>query len=77
MKKLYHIYKTETLVSRKCGLKEFEEFSFLVTDTFIDVLVLQLQKQIEMFNNFCPDDYEIVKYDEETTIFEKVGEIWL
>lgn len=76
-KKLYHIYKAEIIVSRKAGLKEKETFSFLVRDTYIDMVVAQLQKQIALYNEFCFDEYKIVKYDEETAIFEKVGELWL
>lgn len=76
-KKLYKIIKANCIVSRKCGIKELETFSFLAN---IDICIKQaynflLSKQIDFYNKFCPEDYEITKFENEN--FEKVGEIWL
>ena len=77
MKKLYQIIKAKCIVSHKCGIKEMETFSFLAnayiyTKTAYNIL---LSKQIDFYNEFCPEDYIITKFENES--FETVGEIWL
>ena len=77
MKKLYQIIKAKCIVSRKGGIKEMETFSFLASEyiyakTTYNIL---LSKQIDFYNEFCPEDYIITKFENES--FETVGEIWL
>lgn len=77
MKKLYQIIKANCIVSRKCGIKETDTFSFLA-DAYIytkQTYNILLSKQIDFYNEFCPEDYEITKFENES--FETVGEIWL
>ena len=77
MKKLYQIIKANCIVSRKCGIKEPDTFSFLA-DAYIytkQSYNILLSKQIDFYNEFCPEDYEITKFENES--FETVGEIWL
>ena len=77
MKKLYQIIKVNCIVSRKCGIKENDTFSFLA-DAYIytkQSYNILLSKQIDFYNEFCPEDYEITKFENES--FETVGEIWL
>ena len=77
MKKLYQIIKVNCIVSRKCGIKELDTFSFLA-DAYIytkQSYNILLSKQIDFYNEFCPEDYEITKFENES--FETVGEIWL
>ena len=85
MKKLYQIIKAKCIVSRKGGIKEMETFSFLYDLSYIltfhidtllkdDYLIL-LKKQIDFYNEFCPEDYVILNFENEE--FEQVGEIWL
>lgn len=82
-KKLYQIIKVKCIVSRKCGIKEMETFSFLVNTEMIlysnfykeNSYKILLSKQIDFYNEFCPEDYDITKFENEK--FEQVGEIWL
>lgn len=82
-KKLYQIVKAKCIVSRNGGIKEIEEFSFLFNDKDCHRLVVNvynllkvcLQKQIDFYNAFCPEDYVISKFENEK--FEQVGELWL
>lgn len=76
-KKLYKIIKADCIVSRKCGIKEPETFSFLANAYIYTKKVynILLSKQIDLYNEFCPEDYVITKFENES--FEKVGEIWL
>ena len=76
-KKLYQIIKAKCIVSRKCGIKEIETFSFLV-DAYVYTkksYYILLSKQIDFYNDFCPEDYKITKVENES--FETVCEIWL
>lgn len=74
-KNLYQIIKAKCIVSRKGGIKEMETFSFLAnTENILNANIL-LSKQIDFYNEFCPEDYVITKFENES--FEKVGEIWL
>lgn len=80
--KKYTIVKAKCIVSRKCGLKEIDEFSFLVSfgvfqkcANVYNALKYCLQKQINMYNEFCFDEYTIVKF--ENADFKQVGELWL
>lgn len=79
MKKLYDIIKATLIVARRGGIKEQDEFLF-VLDAGLrfeqSAYTKQLKHQIKMFNEFCPlDDFKIVKTENEH--FRKVGEIWL
>lgn len=74
-KKLYQIIKAKCIVSRKCGIKEMETFSFLANTEFIFDINILLSKQIDFYNEFCPEDYVITKFENES--FETVGEICL
>ena len=77
MKKLYQIIKAKCIVSRICGIKEMETFSFLA-DAYVytkQAYKILLSKQIDFYNEFCPEDYDITKFEDES--FETVGEIWL
>lgn len=77
-KKLYEIIKAICKVWRASGIIEYDDFTFLKRKTFcIDEihLITLLEKQIDMFNEFCPEHYIISKYDDAE--FEKVGELWL
>ena len=77
MKKLYQIIKAKCIVSRKCGIKEMETFSFLV-DAYVytkQAYKILLSNQIDFYNEFCPEDYDITKFEDES--FETVGEICL
>ena len=75
MKKLYKIIKADCIVSRKGGIKEMETFSFLAnTENILNANIL-LSKQIDFYNELCPEDYVITKFENES--FETVGEIWL
>lgn len=75
MKKLYQIIKADCIVSRKGGIKEMETFSFLAnTENILNANIL-LSKQIDIYNEFCPEDYVITKFGNGS--FETVGEIWL
>ena len=84
-KKKYAIIKATCIVSRKDGIKTNETFSFLYDLTYllrfhIDTLSkvdynILLKKQIDFYNEFCPEDYIITKFENES--FETVGEIWL
>lgn len=76
-KKRYEIITADCIVSHKCGIKEHETFSFL---SYVDIYTktaykILLSNQIDFYNEFCPEDYEITKFENEN--FEKVGEIWL
>ena len=76
-KKRYSIYHVNAIVSRNCGIKEQDSFSFLIGNMF-DVstqIVKEFEKQIKLYNEFCPNDYFICKY--ENLEIEKVGEFWL
>ena len=78
MKKLYQIIKAKCIVSRKGGIKEMETFSFLVNAEiriYANIYKILLSKQIDFYNEFCPEDYIITKSENES--FEQVGEIWL
>ena len=84
-KKKYAIIKATCIVSRKDGIKTNETFSFLYDLTYIltfhidtllkDDYLNMLKKQIDFYNEFCPEDYIITKFENES--FETVGEIWL
>ena len=74
-KKLYQIIKAKCIVSRKCGIKEMETFSFLVNIYTKSAYNILLSKEIDFYNEFCPEDYVILNFINEE--FEKVGEIWL
>ena len=84
-KKKYAIIKATCIVTRKDGIITNETFSFLYDQSFIlefnidtlskgDYFNL-LKKQIDLYNEFCPEDYVILNFKNEE--FEKVGEIWL
>ena len=77
MKKLYQIIKVNCIVSRKCGIKELDTFSFLANEYIYpkQAFNILLSKQIDLYNEFCPEDYTITKFENES--FETVGEIWL
>ena len=84
-KKKYAIIKATCIVSRKDGIKTNETFSFLYDWTYIltfhiDTLLkddyhILLKQQIDFYNEFCPEDYVILNFENEE--FEQVGEIWL
>ena len=80
-KKEYAIIKATCIVTRKDGIKTNETFSFLYDWSFnIDTLLKDdylnlLKKQIDFYNEFCPEDYVILNFENEE--FEQVGEIWL
>lgn len=84
-KKKYGIFKATCTVSRLGGIKEKDEFALLYDWTTMLVLSVNsfltddlnklLQKQIDFFNEFCPNDWQIIKYEDAE--FEQVGEIWL
>lgn len=77
-RKLYEIIKCTCKVWRAGGIIEFDDFMFLKRKElgFDEIhLVTLLEKQIDLFNDFCPDDCIIVKYD--MPKFEKVGALWL
>lgn len=81
-KKKYVIFNVSTIVKRECGIKEPVTFGFLVEYVNIEIsnnqIFAQLNKQIEMYNEFCPEEYKIACYFElERMEIEKVGEIWL
>ena len=81
-KKHYEIIYAICLVYRKSGIVEIETFSFLY-DKYYDIHIAtttihlrdKLQNAIDFYNKFCPEDYVITKFENES--FEKVGEIWL
>ena len=84
-KKKYAIIKATCNVTRKYGIITNETFSFLYDWSFIltfniytslkgDYLNL-LKKQIDFYNELCPEDYVILNFENEE--FEQVGEIWL
>ena len=78
MKKLYQIIKAKCIVSRKGDIKQMETFSFLVNTKiriYANIYKILLSKQIDFYNEFCPEDYIITKFENES--FETVGEIWL
>ena len=78
MKKLYQIIKAKCIVSRKGGIKEMETFSFLVNTEiriYANIYKISLSNQIDFYNEFCPEDYIITKFENES--FETLGEIWL
>ena len=77
MKKLYQIIKAKCIVSHKCGIKEMETFSFLANAYIYakTAYKILLSKQIDFYNDFCPEDYIITKFENEE--FEQVGELWL
>ena len=77
-KKRYNIIKATCIVSRRGGIKEQDEFLFSIEYNWQfeqSAYTKQLNHQIKMFNEFCPEDFKIVKTENE--YFEKVGEIWL
>ena len=81
-KKKYAIIKATCIASRKDGLKTNETFSFLYDcsyfnfDTLLkDDYISMLKKQIDFYNEFCPEDYVITKFEDAD--FQWVGEIWL
>ena len=82
-KKRYIIYHASVLVTRRCGVKEIDTFSFIIQqDEFSGEIehkmIIELNNQIELFNDFCPEDMQIIYCDEtDQCSFEKVGEIWL
>lgn len=79
-KKRYEIIYATCIVSRKGGIKEQKTFSFLYDITQLIDFDLELcydtklKNAIEYYNEFCPEDFIIIKY--EFAKFEKVGEIW-
>lgn len=78
MKKLYQIIKAKCIVSRKGGIKEMETFSFLANTEiriYANIYKILLSNQIDFYNEFCPEDNVITKFENES--FETVGEIWL
>ena len=78
-KKKYAIIKATCIVSRKDGIKTNETFSFLANAYIYlyskSAYNILLSKQIDFYNEFCPEDYIITKFENES--FETVGEIWL
>ena len=78
MKKHYDVIKTTLIVARRGGIKEQDEFLFNLDAGLRfeqSAYSKQLKHQIKMFNEFCPEEFKIVKTENER--FEKVGEIWL
>ena len=84
-KKLYQIIKADCIVIRKGGIKEIETFSFIYDINFYlhktvgisisGIYKELLDKQIQFYNEYCPDDFVIKKY--EVNEFIVGGEIWL
>ena len=81
-KKRYSLYHVTTIVKRECGIKEQETFAFIINielgENADKKIFAEMNKQIEMYNEFCPDDMKIAGYFElEKMEIERVGEIWL
>ena len=83
-KKLYEIIKCFCKVVRRNGIVEIDEFCVLIEKEFEDCeiehkIYISLGNAISMYNDFCPEGYQIISFDE--TVCnpnnEKVGELWL
>lgn len=79
----YSIINSYCIVYRKGGIREYDNFSFLVDKTYFinsksasyDILEQKLKSQIDFYNQFCPEDDKIIKFEDAN--FEKTGELWL
>ena len=80
-KNKYFIYHVSVIVERYNNVKDFDTFSFLIRNTLEPItrrnIYVEMQKQFEYYNEFCPLEYKITNYEHDSLHIEKVGEIWL